>query len=130
MKNLEKHFWKILAEKNDNFLEAIREAEKKYVGIPEVWFALDFRTWRRIFFCAENKQLKRRALREIEVRARSFHQWAWVYLAARESKDRRLAKRALAMMDRTGDRNDWRRVTSHLDLAGQKFAKDVLRNGA
>lgn len=130
MKNLEKHFWRILKEKDDDFLEAVRVAEKKYSNVPEVWFALDFRTWRRIFFCAENKKLRRRALREIEVRARSFHQWAWVYLAARDSKDRRLAKWALAMMRQTGDRNDWRRITAHLDLAGQKFAKDVISNGA
>lgn len=130
MKKRQEYFWQILEKHDQDFPAAVKEMEEKMgknVSDEDSWGVLNFASWRRIFFCAQKKELKKMAMQAMEIRARDFDHWTWVYLAAREMKDTMIAKYAKAMMVNLGDFEDWQRVLNHLDPAGQRFAKKIIK---
>lgn len=130
MKKTQKYFWQVLQENDQDFPAAVKEMEKrmeKDISDEDSWGMLDFASWRRIFFCAQNKELKRIAIREMERRARDFDHWTWIYLAAKEIKNIMIAKYAKVMMANLGNIQDWQRVLNHLDPAGQRFARKTMK---
>lgn len=129
MKKVMRHFRGTLLKNNDDFSKTVRELENYYER-KDVWNALSFWEWRRIFFCAKSKKLRKRAIREMEARAGGFKKWTWVYLAAREIKDNILAKYAQAIMAGQGNKEDWTRVAPHLDSRGVEFARQVINDRA
>ena len=130
MKKTQEYFWQVLQNHDQDFPAAVQEMEErmgKNLSDDESWGMLNFANWRRIFFCAQKKELKKMAMQEMEMRARDFDHWTWVYLAAREMKDSMITRYAKAMMANLGDFKDWQRVINHLDSAGQKFARKIVK---